>query len=243
LEYDQGYNEWKAWDAEAFGQSSCSEQAYFEAELRRARLWPATGLRILEVGFGNGAFMSHAHKLGASVIGIEANAALAERATAAGLEAYAATGFERFDSGTFDAVVLFDVLEHIPQGDLTGVLREVRRVLKPGGRVVARFPNGDSPLSLASQNGDPTHITYIGSEKIRFLLGQAGLEPRYVGAPARVIWDPDFKHRLLKLAQWLPRKIVEKALKLLFFPTTPIHYFSSNLVICAVAPVGSAQAR
>jgi SAM-dependent methyltransferase len=43
-----------------------------------------------------------------------------------------------FSSGTFDAVISLDVLEHIP--DHCAGLREIRRVLKPGGLLILTCP-------------------------------------------------------------------------------------------------------
>jgi SAM-dependent methyltransferase len=43
-----------------------------------------------------------------------------------------------FPSGQFDAVLSFDVLEHVP--NFEPALREVARVLKPGGYLLASFP-------------------------------------------------------------------------------------------------------
>jgi hypothetical protein len=40
---------------------------------------------------------------------------------------------------------------------------DVKRVLKPGGRFIARCPNGDSPFRLVNQNGDVTQVTSIAA--------------------------------------------------------------------------------
>lgn len=104
-----------------------------------------------------------------------------------------------------------------------------------GGTLIARFPHGDSPLSLAIQNGGPTHTTYLSSERIRFLLRQAGLEPSYVRPPAPVLNNRNCKRRLLEWGQLLPRKAIERAVKLLFFSSHQIHFFSSNLALNAAA--------
>ena len=44
-----------------------------------------------------------------------------------------------FDSDSFDAVTLFDVLEHIPDDQLA--VSEVLRVLRPGGSLIISVPN------------------------------------------------------------------------------------------------------
>jgi len=49
-----------------------------------------------------------------------------------------------FPDGTFDCVVVLDVLEHLP--DDQSLLGEVRRVLRPGGRAIVTVPNGDPGL-------------------------------------------------------------------------------------------------
>ncbi|MFO7634007.1 MAG: methyltransferase domain-containing protein [Caldilinea sp.] len=49
-----------------------------------------------------------------------------------------------FATGQFDCVVAIDVLEHL--ADDQPFLREVRRVLRPGGRGVITVPNGDPGL-------------------------------------------------------------------------------------------------
>ena len=41
---------------------------------------------------------------------------------------------------SFDLVVMFDVLEHIPKGTERQALKEIKRVLKPGGKVVVSMP-------------------------------------------------------------------------------------------------------
>jgi 2-polyprenyl-3-methyl-5-hydroxy-6-metoxy-1,4-benzoquinol methylase len=47
------------------------------------------------------------------------------------------------DSNRFDAVLLFEVLEHLDDTRLDDSLAEVQRVLKPGGRVVVTTPHAE----------------------------------------------------------------------------------------------------
>ncbi len=63
------------------------------------------------------------------------------------VHAYGEDNFQIPD-GQFDCVVSIDVLEHLKQDQ--PFLKEVKRVLKPGGKAVVTVPNGDEKL-LANQ--------------------------------------------------------------------------------------------
>ena len=100
---------------------------------------------VLEIGCGSGRYALHvAERVGCRIIGIDVNEPGIERAKklAAQEKLDAQVSFERCDASkplrfaeeTFDAVFSNDVLCHIPGRD--GVLREIRRVLKHGGRLL-----------------------------------------------------------------------------------------------------------
>jgi SAM-dependent methyltransferase len=57
-----------------------------------------------------------------------------------------------YPDAMFDLVIATDVLEHVL--DLNAVVREIIRVLKPGGYIVARCPNGEDLATYA----DPAQI-------------------------------------------------------------------------------------
>ena len=56
------------------------------------------------------------------------------------------------DDDSFDVVLLQDVIEHIR--DLYGLMTELHRVLRSGGRVLLRTPHFSSLLAYS----DPTHV-------------------------------------------------------------------------------------
>ena len=53
-----------------------------------------------------------------------------------------------FPDGVFDVVIIIDVHEHFP--DVSGLNREIRRVLAPGGLAIITTPNGDTRLPVAA---------------------------------------------------------------------------------------------
>jgi cyclopropane fatty-acyl-phospholipid synthase-like methyltransferase len=107
------------------------------------------GMRVLDVGCGRGEILRHCARLGARAYGIDyADVAVRMSREVARVEA-AAIGVYRSDAKhlpypreTFDRVLIFDVVEHLYPWELDAALREVRRVLRPGGMVaVHTAPN------------------------------------------------------------------------------------------------------
>jgi len=97
-----------------------------------------SGKQALEVGCGGGLMCEEIARLGFDVTGIDPSApsleAAIRHARASGLEIrYERAAGESlpYRDQSFDVVFCFDVLEHVR--DLPQVIREIARVLKPGG--------------------------------------------------------------------------------------------------------------
>ena len=73
----------------------------------------------------------------------------------------------KFQDSTFDVIVSFEVIEHIV--DFRRYLREIARVLKPGGIVVLSTPNREK-VSPDGQAGIRGHIREFSAEEFRKLL-------------------------------------------------------------------------
>ena len=101
----------------------------------------ASGTNLLDIGCAQGYFLFSASKAGYATKGIEiAQDAVAYAREEFGLDVEAKP-FEklRFPEAHFDVVTLWQFLEHVPYPLM--VLKEVHRILKPGGLLVVSTPN------------------------------------------------------------------------------------------------------
>lgn len=238
--YDEQYLRWKGWDPDAFARLDPRQAADFRAMLRKAGANLPVASPVLEIGFGNGMFLEYGRRQQWTMQGTEANAGLVERARRDGFAATQSETLSGFAGEQFALVAAFDVMEHIPLAALPAFLCDVRRVLRPGGIFLARFPNGDSPFGRHIQNGDVTHQTCIGSIRGRYLATQTGFDINYLGMEPQALLAgrAHTPHRMLAL----PIKMLMNAfLNLIFSPRDPLPFCSPNLVMALRKPdrVGS----
>ncbi len=138
--------------------------------------------RILDVGCAAGFFLQAAKQGGWQEYGVEPSRWLAGYGRKnLGLNVKAGTLKEAKFPDYFDVVTLWDVLEHVP--DPSAELREIRRVLKPGGLLVVNYPNFGSKLArLAGRRWWfllSVHLFYFTPHTLKAMLEGNGFEQYY----------------------------------------------------------------
>ena len=99
-----------------------------------------TGRDVLEVGCGTGLLLDRIRTFARSARGVDISPAMLRRASERGHDVREASATELpFEDETFDVTCSFKVLAHV--AEVPGALREMARVTKPGGYVVAEFYN------------------------------------------------------------------------------------------------------
>lgn len=204
-----GYVDWKRWEAADFGRFSKAEARYFDWHLQRCGVVGAAN--VLEIGFGNGAFLGYARQRGWDVAGIEIEPTLCARAQSLGVPASQdLAGLEPLPA--FDLVVAFDVFEHLTRQQLATLLQQATRRLSPRGVLLCRVPNGDSPFGRKHQHGDPTHITTWSLDALVLTTSAAGLRLRY---QREAPWHsmPDRRRNLGSLSRAAVQALLEGAVR------------------------------
>jgi len=135
--------------------------------------------RLLDVGCSSGAFLASARSLGYVGTGVEPAAKPVKTAKEFGLDVR--QGFLqdlRFPDETFDAITLFEVIEHVRE-PMT-LLRECRRILKREGVMVIGTGNADSwTVRFMKGNWDyfmnhGGHVSFYNLMSLSKLAGRAG---------------------------------------------------------------------
>ncbi len=200
--------------------------------------------RILDIGCGVGAFVRRLREFSPRVYGVDVDAEwVAEGGKEVPNLALAVGENLPFADGSFDVVLLHEVLEHVTDDRRT--LREAGRVLAPGGRVVVFCPNRLYPFE--------THGVFLGK---RYVFGNVPLV-NYLPDALRGRLVPHARaytrgglRRLYRWAGLRPlvhtyvfpgfdnvaarRQLVGRALRALLYPleTTPLRIFGlSHFVV------------
>lgn len=143
-----------------------------------------SGMDVLELGCGTGYFTRELARSGADIVAIDVSPELLEIAEAdcpaenVRYEAQNASALT-YPNDVFDSVVGSSILHHL---EINEALREIYRVLKPGGTIYFTEPNMLNPQIAVQKNvpwvkrklGDSPDETAFFRWPLRRLLDQAG---------------------------------------------------------------------
>jgi SAM-dependent methyltransferase len=102
--------------------------------------------KVLDIGCGNGHLLVLLKDKGCDVYGVETNHKSASACNQRGFKVFCGILEDaNFPDEFFDAVILSQVIEHLPSPKRT--LHEIHRILKQDGKVLIYCPNADSYLS------------------------------------------------------------------------------------------------
>jgi 2-polyprenyl-3-methyl-5-hydroxy-6-metoxy-1,4-benzoquinol methylase len=225
---DSAYINWKNWGAN-FGVVDPANKAYFAKELHIASPNLSSG-SVLEIGFGSGQFLGFCRNRGLSVTGLEMNTLLVAEAQKQGYDARDADELAKLPPKSFDLVAAFDVIEHINKADIPSFFSAIRNCLSDDGRMLLRFPNGDSWLGRINQNGDPTHVTEMGYYMLDYFSRETGFEIVYYNSPQGIGFAHGFASGLRSFFARPLAKAIALVLHAIYFPTSPVVLSSSNVI-------------
>jgi len=193
------YIDWKNWETDSFGKTSKLEETYFNNIVKLLKLKKSS--KILEIGFGNGAFLGYAVSQNFNYDGVESNANLVDLAIDNNFSAY--TSLDKIDRETkYDLIILFDVIEHINADAVEEFFKEMNLHLEETGSIFLRFPNGSSPLGLGNQHGDITHCNIVTLPKLNYWCYNSDLKVIFYRGDIRPFI---FRHNIIKMPSRLIR--------------------------------------
>jgi SAM-dependent methyltransferase len=181
-------------------------------------------IRLLDYGCGDGKYFAHltgiAGLLPEHVHGLEVSARRVQRCHELGwtqtqLQDIGSSRLP-YDDGSFDLVNMMEVIEHVPRARIDVLLRELRRVLSPGGFLLVSSPNypvkrfydfSDALLhrKWSRLRDDPTHVSPYTHQSLQSLLfahfASAEVRSFKDGYLYRRLQHPALRHKLFFLCQ------------------------------------------
>lgn len=150
--------------------------------------------RLLDFACAAGYFFELAQQRGWDAHGADLGGWTARAAAARGLKHLHVGTLQEiaFAAASFDVVYAAQVFEHL--ADPLADLRELRRILKPGGLLYLDVPNYHTlPILLGRDdfmlNTPPQHINYFTPRTLRHLLQSAGLQQVQLSSAGGLKWE------------------------------------------------------
>jgi SAM-dependent methyltransferase len=197
------------------GPSESAERQQRVVEMLQPFLPSDPGTRILEIGCGMGELLTGLARLGYDCTGLDVSRTRIERLRrrqGPRLRFQQAEGTRLpFGEAAFDVAVSIQLFEHLHPDDAETHLREVHRVLKPGGRYLIETPNkwaGPGDVSrFFSDRPEGFHLREYSVAELHDLLSRAGFSQVSVVRWRKEILSATAAIGIERLWKWFPRKV------------------------------------
>ena len=105
-----------------------------------------------------------------------------ETAKSLGVKNVIAQSIEQFcldtKDGSFEYILLFDILEHFPADKGVDLIQNMYRLLKPEGKIIIQVPNGNSLMSI-NFYGDITHYKAFNTSSLGQIAKMTGFQEEF----------------------------------------------------------------
>lgn len=159
-----------------------------------------TALPIVELACGHGSFLHWLKGRGyTNITGVDASTEQVKFARQIGVPVEqddVNRWLAQQPKNRFSAIVAIDLAEHLPKDDFMELLHLAQPALLPGGSLILRLPNGDSPFVGMNLFNDITHVWTYTPNALNSLAQMHGFSAtQFADEGADVIRD----HRWLKV--------------------------------------------
>lgn len=163
---------------------------------------PIKAQRLLDIGCGDGTFLTEARQKGWDVYGTEMNPAIALEA---GLKVYNSVD-DLSPTEPFDCITMWHSLEHIR--DPLPLVKALEKLLSPTGFLVIAVPDAGGMQAKAFRSkwfhlDVPRHLYHFNNSSLSKLLNEAGLE-------AKRHWHQEFEYDLFGWSQSALNSLMRK---------------------------------
>jgi 2-polyprenyl-3-methyl-5-hydroxy-6-metoxy-1,4-benzoquinol methylase len=219
---EKGPYHWKALYGEGWMRSSPRLHARYDIPIRllssRLNLENSTGL---DVGCGDGVLLYKIRKLGGDIVGLDtsetglqlAKEQLETRGVLSTRLINSSCYEMPFDDGRFDYVTSVELIEHLQ--DVNRFLREVRRILRPGGWFVCTTPNRKENQAPDTVR-DPFHVHEFSPAELSKTLSKVFKTTEVYGAYPSALDKLYVRNKRLECSDKVAR-LVFRAFSFLFF--------------------------
>ena len=189
--------------------------------------------KVLDIGCGTGSLIQALNEMGyENTQGIDLSqeqVAMANNFGVKGVVEMDAKDFLHDKEEEFDIIFAVDLIEHLGKDELVEFLKMVRGALKPGGQVIFRTPNMDTPFASVFAFADFTHEIFLNKSSATQLLQSCGFQDVHVSEGIVFIENP--MKEFFRFMGWGVTKILLKMQLFFTARTWDEVVFTPNIVI------------